>query len=84
MLKSVCTEKSTSKGLHHPIFKSLVSAKKIVFPAVAHSAVQFSNLNSSANSKQNSKKISKLTGAQIGSIDEYKKREEKNLTLRSL
>jgi hypothetical protein len=44
---------------------------------VDHSAIQFSNLNSSANSKQNSKKISKLTGAQIGSIDEYKKREEK-------
>jgi hypothetical protein len=29
---------STIEGLHHPSCKSLVSAKKIWFPVVAHSA----------------------------------------------
>ncbi len=39
MLKSACIKKSTSQGLHHPSFKSLVSAKKIWFCVAAHSAV---------------------------------------------
>jgi hypothetical protein len=47
---------STSKGLHHPSFKSLVSPKEIWFPAVVRSAVQISNLNNSANLKHNSKR----------------------------
>jgi hypothetical protein len=38
---------SIIEGLHHPSFKSLVSAKKIWFPAVAHCAVRISNWNNS-------------------------------------
>jgi hypothetical protein len=44
--------------------------RKILFPAMAHSAEQFSNLNNSANLKQNSKKIVSETGTQTGSIDD--------------
>jgi hypothetical protein len=44
---------SIIEGLHHPSFKSLVSAKKIWFPTVAYSAVRISNLNYLANSERN-------------------------------
>jgi hypothetical protein len=40
----------TVEGLHHPNFKSLVSAKKkIWFTAVVHSAMRILNLNNLAN-----------------------------------
>jgi hypothetical protein len=48
---------SISESLHHPSFKSMASAKKIWFSAVAHSAVRILNSNNSANLKQNSKNI---------------------------
>ncbi len=38
---------SINVGLHRTSFKSLVSAKKIWFPAVTHSAVRISNSNNS-------------------------------------
>jgi hypothetical protein len=45
------------QGLYNSSFKALVSAQKMLFPAVAHGAERISNLNNSANSKQNGKKI---------------------------
>jgi hypothetical protein len=40
---------STYEGLHHPSFKSLVYARKIGFPALAHSTERILNSNNSAN-----------------------------------
>ncbi len=61
---------STNAGLHHPSIKSLVSAKKFWFFAVAHGALQILNSNNLVNLKQNFKNVVKWTGAQMGSIDE--------------
>jgi flagellar biosynthesis/type III secretory pathway chaperone len=63
-----------NQDLYHPSFKSLVSEKKIIFPALAHSAEQISNLNNSANSQHNSKKYVNENWAQMGSIDEQSQR----------
>jgi hypothetical protein len=49
---------STSEGLHHPSFKSLVSPKKNLVPRSGPE--RSTNSNNSANSKQNSKKGSKV------------------------